>query len=76
MRRHEWAVLCLLLQAPPARAQPAEMNIPAQVLEVYANAYAENWGQFGGGFHQVYFYLLRTIRTTARGTKTVWSEST
>ena len=57
-----------LLACGMARAQ----DYAQPVLDVYAKAYAENWVQFGGGFHQTYFYLPRTIRTTSRGTKTVW----
>jgi hypothetical protein len=66
-------ILALLIQATAASAQPADtLNIPTPVLDVYAKAYAEDWVQFGGGFHQIYLYLPRTIKATARGTKTVW----
>jgi hypothetical protein len=47
-------------------------GIPKPLLDTYAKAYTENWVVFGGGYHQYYCFIPRTIQTTARGTKTVW----
>jgi len=47
-------------------------DIPKPMLATFERAYIENWVVFGSGYHQNFFFLPRTIRTTARGTKTVW----
>jgi len=47
-------------------------GIPKAMLATFRRAYDENWVVFGSGSHQNYFFLPRTVHTTAQGTKTVW----
>ncbi len=47
-------------------------GIPKPLLDQFAKAYDESWVVFGSGFHQNFYFLPRTIKTTPAGTKTVW----
>lgn len=71
--RPHWLVFLVLAVASRVSAQADSTTIPEPFLREYATAYHENWVAFGGGSHQTYFYLPRTIRTTSRGTRTVWA---
>lgn len=71
MPRFCWTLLLLLAPAA-ANAQAGTASVSEPLTQMYAKALVENWVQFGGAGHQIYFYLPRTIRVTSRGTKTVW----
>jgi hypothetical protein len=62
-------IILAVAHGPPLHAE----DIPKPLLDLYAKAYVENWVAFGGGCHQTYYFLPKTIRRTARGTSTVWS---
>ncbi|HTR96483.1 MAG TPA: surface-adhesin E family protein [Candidatus Acidoferrales bacterium] len=78
MRPHVLVFLAGLALASPvaARAQEPQdttANIPQPLLDQYATAVHENWVYFGGGGHEHYWFIPRTIKRTPRGTSTVWT---
>jgi hypothetical protein len=71
-RHHFWVLLAVSFGGARAQAPSDTATIPDPVAKIYGKACAENWVVFGGGYHQTYLYIPRTIRTTEKGTKTVW----